>query len=169
VPAWCRRQLRAPELRRTFTVRTPAVPSSGSASAAVRGVLASIGLEPGSIQVVDATYMGAHPAGPGGATRIVFSVGSSDQADAIVRSRCGLKGSGCTIFEVLSDREQAAHALLWPVYEAALVAGSVPPGPPVRGRCTRARARARTLIMMITSTVHLARFPGILALRGFFY
>jgi hypothetical protein len=126
LPARYLQRLREPELRRTFTVRTPAVTSSGSASAAVRGVLASIGLEPASILVVDATFIGPRPAGPGGAARILFVVGSADQADAIVSARCRLKGSGCTIFEVLSDREQAQHALLWPVYEAALADGQKP-------------------------------------------
>jgi hypothetical protein len=69
---------------------------------------------------------GARPAGPGGAARILFTVGSANVADAVVRSRCGLKGSGRTISEALSDSEQAQHNPLWPVYKAALLAGQKP-------------------------------------------
>ncbi|KAG1657470.1 hypothetical protein FOA52_003007 [Chlamydomonas sp. UWO 241] len=82
------------------------------------------GLEPSSLdQVVDANFLGARPDGTGGAARILFTVGSADVADAVVRSRCGLKGSGSSIFEALSDCERAQHKALWPAYEAARAAG----------------------------------------------
>ncbi|KAG1655010.1 hypothetical protein FOA52_008830 [Chlamydomonas sp. UWO 241] len=98
--------------------------------AVVHSVLQSLpgkwadGLGPSSLdQVVDANFLGARPDGTGGAARILFTVGSADVADAVVRSRCGLKGSGSSIFEALSDRERAQHKALWPAYEAARAAG----------------------------------------------
>jgi hypothetical protein len=61
--------------RRRFDLRIKAGVSTGSAAAAVSRVLDSIGLELGSVQVLDATYMGTRPDGHGRATRIVFTVG----------------------------------------------------------------------------------------------
>ncbi|KAG1666956.1 hypothetical protein FOA52_004239 [Chlamydomonas sp. UWO 241] len=116
--------------RRTFILHVTAVASAGSAMAVVHSVLQSLpgkwadGLGPSSLdQVVDANFLGARPDGTGGAARILFTVGSADVADAVVRSRCGLKGSGSSIFEALSDRERAQHKALWPAYEAARAAG----------------------------------------------
>ncbi|KAG1655265.1 hypothetical protein FOA52_014590 [Chlamydomonas sp. UWO 241] len=113
--------------RRTFILHVTAVASAGAAMAVVHSVLQSLpgkwadGLGPSS-QVVDANFLGARPDGTGGAARILFTVGSADVADVVVRSRCGLKGSGSSIFEALSDRERAQHKALWPAYEAARAA-----------------------------------------------
>jgi hypothetical protein len=115
--------------RRTFILHVTTVAST-SAMAVVHSVLQSLpgkwadGLGPGSLdQVVDATFLGARPGGPGGAARILFTVGTADVADAVVRSRCGLKGSGSCIFEALSNSERAQHKALWPAFEAARSAG----------------------------------------------
>ncbi|KAG1679935.1 hypothetical protein FOA52_006999 [Chlamydomonas sp. UWO 241] len=116
--------------RRTFILHVTAVASASSAMAVVHSVLQSLpgkwadGFGPSSLdQVVDANFLGARPDGTGGAARILFTVGSADVADAVVRSRCGLKGSGSSIFEALSDRERAQHKALWPAYEAARASG----------------------------------------------
>ncbi|KAG1659758.1 hypothetical protein FOA52_004413 [Chlamydomonas sp. UWO 241] len=131
-PRQCRwRSLAASQRdRRTFILHVSAVASAGSAMAVVHSVLQSLpgkwadGLGPSSLdQVVDANFLGARPDGTGGAARILFTVGSADVADAVVRSRCGQKGSGSSIFEALSDRERAQHKALWPAYEAARAAG----------------------------------------------
>ncbi|KAG1658017.1 hypothetical protein FOA52_010258 [Chlamydomonas sp. UWO 241] len=107
-PRQCRwRSLAASQRdRRTFILHVIAVASAGSAMAVVHSVLQSLpgkwadGLEPSSLdQVVDANFLGARRDGTGGAARILFTVGSADVADAVVRSRCGLKGSGSSIFE----------------------------------------------------------------------
>ncbi|KAG1653344.1 hypothetical protein FOA52_008467 [Chlamydomonas sp. UWO 241] len=115
--------------RRTFILHVTAVASASSAMTVVHSVLQSL---PGKWadglglsccdQVVDANFLGARPDSTGGAARILFTVGSADVADA-VRSRCGLKGSGSSIFEALSDRERAQHKALWPAYEAARASG----------------------------------------------
>ncbi|KAG1669522.1 hypothetical protein FOA52_015689 [Chlamydomonas sp. UWO 241] len=127
-PRQCRwRSLAASQRdRRTFILHVTAVASAGSTMAVVHSVLQSLpgkwadGLEPSSLdQVVDANFFGARPDGTGGAARILFTVGSADVADAVVRSRCGLKGSGSSIFEALSDCERAQDKALWPAYEAA--------------------------------------------------
>ncbi|KAG1655050.1 hypothetical protein FOA52_003806 [Chlamydomonas sp. UWO 241] len=133
-PRQCRWRSLAASQRdwRTFILHVTAVASAGSAVAMVHSVLQSLpgkwadGLEPSSLdQVVDANFLGARPDGTGGAARILFTVGSADVADAVVCSRCGLKGSGSgsSIFEALSDRERAQHKALWPAYEAARAAG----------------------------------------------
>ncbi|KAG1663001.1 hypothetical protein FOA52_000572 [Chlamydomonas sp. UWO 241] len=131
-PRQCRwRSLAASQrYRRTFILHVTAVASASSAMAVVHSVLQSLpgkwadGLGPSSLdQVVDANFLGARPDGTGGAARILFTVGSADVADAVVRSRCGLNGSGSSIFEALSDRERAQHKALWPAYEAARASG----------------------------------------------
>ncbi|KAG1661817.1 hypothetical protein FOA52_013250 [Chlamydomonas sp. UWO 241] len=121
-PRQCRwRSLAASQRdRRTFILHVTAVASASSAMAVVHSVLQSLpgksadGLGPSSLdQVVDANFLGARPDGTGGAARILFTVGSADVAVAVGRSRCGLKGSGSSIFEALSDRGRAQHKALW--------------------------------------------------------
>ncbi|KAG1675339.1 hypothetical protein FOA52_016013 [Chlamydomonas sp. UWO 241] len=131
-PRQCRWQSLAASQRdrRTFILHVTAVASASSAMAVVHSVLQSLpgkwadGLGPSSLDlVVDANFLGARPYGTGGAARILFTVGSADVADAVVRSRCGLKGSGSSIFEAHSDRERAQHKALWPANEAARASG----------------------------------------------
>ena len=54
---------------------------------------------------------------------IFFEVGTLAEADALVRARGSLKGSGATIREVLSNQEQQLHSQLWPQFIAARKAG----------------------------------------------
>ncbi|KAG1664550.1 hypothetical protein FOA52_009433 [Chlamydomonas sp. UWO 241] len=118
-PRQCRRRSLAASKRdrRTFILHVTAVASAGSAMAVVHSDLQSLtgkwadGLGPSSLdQVVDANFLGARPDGTGGAARILFTVGSADVADAVVRSRCGLTSSGSSIFEAMLPGLLAANA-----------------------------------------------------------
>lgn len=71
-----------------------------------------------AVAVVDAVRTG-----PAAAPRIFFSVGSLAAADALVRARCALKGSGYVLMEVLSPEEQREHRQLWPLFLAARAKG----------------------------------------------
>ena len=53
----------------------------------------------------------------------LVEVATITQATAIVKARHLLKGSGHVVFDVLAPKEQAAHDLLWPTFQAARKAG----------------------------------------------
>ena len=50
---------------------------------------------------------------------IFFGVATLAQADSLIQHRCALKGTGTTIFEVLTAEEQRQQAALWPACMAA--------------------------------------------------
>jgi hypothetical protein len=55
--------------------------------------------------------------------RFIITVSSLEDADAMVRHRCGLKGSPHTIFDVLSPEEDILQKALWPQFLKARAAG----------------------------------------------
>lgn len=58
-----------------------------------------------------------------GPSRILFTVSSLLCAETVVRLRHHLKGSGCSIFDVLSPEESKQHAALWPRFLEERAAG----------------------------------------------
>lgn len=58
----------------------------------------------------------APAAGRGDRVRILFSVMDKDDAKALVKERHRLKGTGITIYDVLSPTEQERHDALWPSF-----------------------------------------------------
>lgn len=54
---------------------------------------------------------------------LIFTCNSLQSADSIVRHRCRFKGTGITIFDILSAAEDQHHAALQPRYDAAVAAG----------------------------------------------
>jgi hypothetical protein len=54
---------------------------------------------------------------------VFFTVQSHIAADRIVRNRCHLKGTGITILDVLSAREQQLHDSHLPRFEEAIAKG----------------------------------------------
>ncbi|KAG1678794.1 hypothetical protein FOA52_012834 [Chlamydomonas sp. UWO 241] len=83
--------------------------------------------------VVSASFLNAKPAvggigvepRRGGVLRVLFTVASDAVADTVVRSRRNLRDVDptATVFDVLSDREEAQHRALWPAFLAAKAAG----------------------------------------------
>jgi hypothetical protein len=62
----------------------------------------------------------------GGVLRVLFTVTSDAVADTVVRWRHDLRlcvDPSASVFDVLSDREEAQHRALWPAFLAAKVAG----------------------------------------------
>ena len=57
-------------------------------------------------------------------SRVYFTVANLEQADNLVRLRCKLRGSGISVFDVLSPGERRLHQQLWPLFLAARSAGS---------------------------------------------
>ena len=73
--------------------------------------------DPGDREIEHATYLGRPPSTstpPAALVRILFTVNWKFQADAIVEERHLLKGTGITIYDVLSPEEQERHRALWP-------------------------------------------------------
>ena len=56
-------------------------------------------------------------------SRVYLTVGTLEEADSMVRWRHCLRGSGFTLYEVLSPVESAAHQALWPLFVAARALG----------------------------------------------
>jgi hypothetical protein len=54
---------------------------------------------------------------------IFFRMIGHCSADRVVRTRCRLKGTGFTIFDVLSSWEEQQHTSLKPLFEEAVAAG----------------------------------------------
>jgi len=54
---------------------------------------------------------------------IFFRVQTHESADKVVRNRCRLKGTGFTIFDVLSPREEQQHSTLMPRFKEAVAEG----------------------------------------------
>ncbi|KAG1654280.1 hypothetical protein FOA52_005660 [Chlamydomonas sp. UWO 241] len=81
--------------------------------------------------VVSASFLNAKPAvggigvepRGGGVLRVLFTVTSDAVADTVVRWRRSLRQASVAVFDVLSDREEAQHQALWPVFLAAKAAG----------------------------------------------
>ena len=71
-----------------------------------------------SIHVVDAIRIGG-----ASEPRIYFEVASLAQADALVQHRHAFKGSGITVYEVLTSDEAREHARLWPAFLKARAEG----------------------------------------------
>ena len=112
------RRLEALPFRKQFVVRGAAQcagtgPLIGKVQAFISARLPGVQAE-----VVDAVRMG-----PSAQNRVLFTVANHDQADAIVSARCCLKGSGATVFDVLSPMEQKLHDQLWPRFLEARAAG----------------------------------------------
>ena len=72
-------------------------------------------LSAGTVSIVDAARVNA--------TSVFFSVDTLQQATLLVGKRSLLKGSGVTLYEVLSPQERAQHARLMPQFLAARQAG----------------------------------------------
>jgi hypothetical protein len=70
--------------------------------------------------LMDAVHRGSQP----GSSRILLTFGSVDQVEGLVRCRCRLKGSGSTLYDVLSPSEQKQHDRLWPQYLEARASGA---------------------------------------------
>jgi hypothetical protein len=66
------------------------------------------------VSVIDALRLG-----PATAPRMLLTVASLADADAVVQHRHLLKGSGFTLFDVLSPEEHRQHARLWPRFVEA--------------------------------------------------
>ena len=85
------------------------------------------------LAVVSASFLNAKPAVSGigavprggGVLRVLFTVTSDVVADTVVRYRNLLRDvdPSAAVFDVLSDREEAEHQALWPVFIAAKAAG----------------------------------------------
>ena len=61
--------------------------------------------------------------GPQAAPRVFITVGSLAQAEVLVQYRHLFKGSGFTVWDMLSPVEQVLHAKLWPSFREAVALG----------------------------------------------
>ncbi|KAG1664302.1 hypothetical protein FOA52_005700 [Chlamydomonas sp. UWO 241] len=87
---------------------------------------------PAGGSVVSASLLNAKPAvggigvepQRGDVLRVLFTVASDAVADTVVRYRCRLRSlASTTIFDVLTDTEEAQRRALWPAFVAARAAG----------------------------------------------
>ena len=61
--------------------------------------------------------------GPQAAPRVLITVGSLAQAEELVQYRHLFKGSGYTVWDMLSPVEQVLHSKLWPRFKEAVALG----------------------------------------------
>lgn len=124
---------------KSFILVTPAdngfAAYSDDAQSAVRGILYCMESLDKPVEPVFAARLNTRPNPdaadnePGHVTsdksiRILFSVETQEEADALVRARREFKGRpGFGIFDVLSPEEEKAHAALWPQFLAARARG----------------------------------------------
>ena len=110
-------------------MRTPkgVLPASGLLARDVAGVLRDhipklqdLGYGgTGTYWLTDAVRVGDQSA----AARVYITVRDHAVAEAIVSSRRALKGTGFTVFDVLSAKEQQLHDQLWPLFLEARASG----------------------------------------------
>jgi hypothetical protein len=57
-------------------------------------------------------------------SRVYITVATLEEADLLVRLRCHLRGSGISVFDVLSPVERRLHQQLWPLFLEAKSTGA---------------------------------------------
>jgi hypothetical protein len=108
--------------RKSFIVRAKAgiLPASGPIRALTEALLKErMPMLAKQLDVLDAVRVGEQSA----ATRVYLTVSTLEQAEVLVHYRSLLKGTGVTVFDVLSPMERKLHRQLWPRFLEAVAAG----------------------------------------------